>query len=93
MKGGPEYGCRGLGHCRVRENGWHDLTELRKTGDTLLETIVAEIDAEIAKLQQARVLLLAAATPAKRGPGRPAKTRATTAPRKTKRRTISPEAR
>jgi hypothetical protein len=59
----------------------------------LLETILAEIDAEIARLQQVRALLMPAAMPAKRGRGRPAKTRATSAPKKAKRRTMSAEAR
>jgi hypothetical protein len=57
--------------------------------------IVAEIDAQISKLQQARALLSGAATPAVRtGPGRPKGSKntaaATTAPRKRK---LSPEGR
>jgi hypothetical protein len=59
----------------------------------LLENILAEIDAEIARLQQARALLMATATPPKRGPGRPAKTTAKTAPKKAKQRTMSAKTR
>ena len=60
----------------------------------MLENIVAEIDAEIGRLQKARALLMSTATPAKRGPGRPAKTIAKTAPKKkAKRRAMSAEAR
>jgi hypothetical protein len=60
----------------------------------LIEKIVAEIDAEIVRLQQVRTLLVA--VPAKRGPGRPAKTTTTVkaAPVKAaKRRTLSADAR
>jgi hypothetical protein len=57
--------------------------------------IIAEIDAQISKLQQARALLLGTATSAVRtGPGRPKGSKntaaATTAPRKRK---LSPEGR
>lgn len=59
----------------------------------MLESILAEIDAEIARLQSVKALLSSADSAAKRKPG----TRATTAPakarKKTKRRTMSAEAR
>lgn len=57
------------------------------------EDILAAIDAEIAKLQQARALLAGAAALERRGPGRPKKA-ATTATRKpSKKRKLSAEAR
>lgn len=56
------------------------------------DNIVRQIDAEIARLRQARILLMDIGTPAKRGPGRPTNS-AATAPAKTKRRTMSAEAR
>ena len=60
----------------------------------MLENIVAEIDAEISRLQKARALLTGIFAPAKRGPGRPAKSPATAqAPKKAKRRKMSAEAR
>ena len=59
----------------------------------MLDRILTEIDAEIARLQQVRALLVAAATPAKRGPGRPAETTDATAPKKAPRRTMSTAAR
>jgi hypothetical protein len=60
----------------------------------LLEDIIAEIDAEIARLQSVRLLLSGSTTTAvKHGPGRPPKTATTVTPKKTKRRTLSPEAR
>ena len=60
----------------------------------MLENIVAEIDAEISRLQKAKVLLTGISAPAKRGPGRPAKSSGTTtAPKKAKRRKMSAEAR
>jgi hypothetical protein len=40
----------------------------------LLESVVAEIDAEISRLQEAKALLNGISAPIKRGPGRPAKT-------------------
>jgi hypothetical protein len=53
--------------------------------------IIAEIDAQISKLQQARTLLAGAASPARTGPGRPKGSRnaaaaapAATTPRKRK---------
>lgn len=53
--------------------------------------IIAEIDAQILKLQQARTLLAGAATPARNGPGRPkGSTRTAKATRK---RNLSPEGR
>jgi hypothetical protein len=63
-----------------------------------ISRIIAEIDAQISKLQQARTLLAGTTTPAVRtGPGRPkgskkagAATPAVTAPRKRK---LSPEGR
>jgi hypothetical protein len=58
----------------------------------LLENIVAEIDAEISRLQQARALLTGISAPSKRGPGRPAKTAPLAAVPKKKRR-LSAEAR
>ena len=58
----------------------------------MLEKVVAEIDAEIARLNQVKVLLMASEGPVKRGPGRPAKA-ATATPRKAKRRRMSAEAR
>jgi hypothetical protein len=63
------------------------------TGGNLLENIVAEIDAQIARLQQAKMLLMATGAPAKRAPGRPAKTTTKDAPKKAKRRTMSAETR
>ena len=53
-----------------------------------IETLIAQIDAEIASLQRARALIAgtAAATPAKRGPGRPKGTGK-------KKRNLSPEGR
>ncbi len=58
--------------------------------------IIAEIDAQISKLQQARTLLAGAASPVRTGPGRPKGSRnavaasAATTPRKRK---LSPEGR
>jgi len=52
--------------------------------------IVAEIDAQILKLQQARALLAGAAGPVRPGPGRPKGSTAKLAKRK---RTLSPEGR
>jgi hypothetical protein len=43
-------------------------------GHVTTDEIIREIDAEIAKLQQAKMLLIG--EPVKRGPGRPAKTAA-----------------
>lgn len=67
---------------------------LSDTSDTnggyLSDNVLKEIDAEIARLQQARVLLMDIGAPAKLG--RPARPGATI-PRKTKRRTMSAEAR
>jgi hypothetical protein len=40
-------------------------------GTMNIEEIVKEIESEISKLQQARVLLLGVDTPIKKGPGRP----------------------
>jgi len=62
----------------------------------LLEKIIAEIDAEIAQLQSVRALLSdPTLTAVKRGPGRPPRTPKTVVatPKKTKRRTLSTEAR
>jgi hypothetical protein len=59
----------------------------------LFEKILAEIDAEIARLRKARAMLTTMAKPAKRGPGRPAKTSDAIAPKKPKKRTMSAEAR
>lgn len=58
----------------------------------MLETILAEIDSQIAKLQQARALLTSAAAPLKRGPGRPVNVSAVSAPKKRPRRKLSAEA-
>ena len=52
--------------------------------------ILAELDAEIARLQQAKALL--AGETVKRGPGRP-KTTSETAPTKKKKRNLTPEGR
>ena len=52
--------------------------------------IIAEIDAQISKLQQARALLAGASQPARKGPGRPKGTANATAKRKRK---LSPEGR
>lgn len=53
--------------------------------------IIAEIDAQISKLQQARALLAGTSTTVSKGPGRPKGSKnATTAPRKRK---LSPEGR
>lgn len=59
----------------------------------MLENIVAEIDAEISRLQTARVLLTGISAPTKRGPGRPAKAIPPVVPSKKKRRRLSAEAR
>jgi hypothetical protein len=56
----------------------------------LIETIVAEIDAEILRLNQVKALLTSAAS-LKRGPGRPPK--ADAVPRKSNRRRLSAAAR
>lgn len=58
----------------------------------MLENIVAEIDVEIARLNQVKALLMTSAMPAKRGPGRPAETIQQAAKPKKKRR-LSTEAR
>ena len=59
--------------------------------------IIAEIDAQIAKLQQARALLAGAAAVGGRRPGRPKGTTAaaakTSVSRKRSKRVLSPEAR
>ncbi len=58
--------------------------------------IIAEIDAQIAKLQQARTLLAGAAAVGGRRPGRPKGTTAaakTSASRKRAKRVLSPDAR
>ncbi len=52
--------------------------------------IIAEIDEQISKLQQARALLAGAAQNARSGPGRPKGTTTTTAKRKRK---LTPEGR
>jgi hypothetical protein len=59
----------------------------------LSDNILKEIDAEIARLQQARVLLMDIGTPAKRGPGRPPNGSATAQAKNKKHRTMSAEAR
>jgi hypothetical protein len=56
-----------------------------------MERIVSEIDAEIARLEEAK-LLLSGGTPGKRGPGRPRKTAGASTPAK-KRRKLSAAAR
>lgn len=53
-------------------------------------TIIAHIDAQILKLQQARALLAGAATPARPGPGRP---KGTTKAGTKRKRQLSPEGR
>jgi len=62
-----------------------------------LKEVIALIDAEIATLKQARVLLAAgsAVTVAKRKPGRPSKVQPDTAkaPKRKKKRNLSPEGR
>jgi hypothetical protein len=56
-----------------------------------IDTLIAEIDAEITKLQQARALLAGAASPAPKKRGRPAGVvKAATKPAKKKKRNISP---
>lgn len=55
------------------------------------ETLISEIDAEIARLQQAKQLLSGTSAP-KKGPGRPRLT-TTAAPAKHKRRVLSAAAR
>jgi hypothetical protein len=64
-------------------------------GGTLIENLVIEIDAEIARLQHAKALLLGVSTPTKRGPGRPAKAAASppAAAKKRTKRTVTAEAR
>jgi len=60
----------------------------------MLESILAEIDTEIERLQEAkRLLSVVGAVAGKRGPGRPAKTEAPTPAKTSKRRTMSAEAR
>lgn len=53
--------------------------------------IIAEIDAQILKLQQARTLLAGAATPVRTGPGRPKGSNRTATV--TQKRKLSPEGR
>jgi hypothetical protein len=64
-----------------------------RNGGTLLENIVAEIDAEISRLREAKALLTGISAPAKRAPGRPAKTIHPAAASKKKKRRLSAEAR
>ena len=52
--------------------------------------IIAEIDAQILKLQQARALLAGASTPVRTGPGRP---KGSTNKSAAKKRSLSPEGR
>lgn len=52
--------------------------------------IIAEIDAQILKLQQARALLAGASAPVRKGPGRP-KGSTNTAPKR--KRSLTPEGR
>jgi hypothetical protein len=60
----------------------------------VLESILTQIDAEIARLQQARTVLLTLDVPVRRKPGRPAKTVSVAAPGPAKaKRTMSAEAR
>ena len=54
--------------------------------------IIAEIDAQISKLQQARALLSSSSQPARKGPGRPKGTAKTAAKGKGKRK-LTPEGR
>lgn len=58
-----------------------------------ITAMLAQIDAEIARLQQARAALVAleSTAPVRRGPGRPPKS--TSVPTKSTKRTMSPEAR
>jgi hypothetical protein len=57
-----------------------------------IKKILAELDAEIARLQQAKALL--SGEPVKRSPGRPKATSTTTvAPTKKKKRNLTPEGR
>ena len=59
-----------------------------------LDNLIAEIDAEIAQLRQARVLLSGAASPAAKKTGRPASGAKAIAPKwMKKKRRISPEGR
>lgn len=65
-----------------------------------IATLISDIDAEIAKLQQARALLAGTATPAAKKRGRPAKVagaagavKAVAAKPAKKKRTLSPEGR
>ena len=62
----------------------------------MLESILTQIDAEIARLQQARTVLLTLDIPVRRKPGRPAKAVSVAAPAPAKakaKRTMSAEAR
>jgi hypothetical protein len=59
------------------------------TGGILLEKVLAQIDDEIVRLEKVKALLMAAGTPVKRRPGRPAGTASKTAPKKSKRRKMS----
>ncbi len=61
----------------------------------MFKNLLTEIDAEIARLQHAKALLLGVSTPTKRGPGRPAKAVASpaTPAKKSTKRTVSAEAR
>jgi hypothetical protein len=59
-----------------------------------IANLIAEIDAEIAQLQQARALLAGAASPAAKKTGRPAGVvKAADKPVKKKKRKLSPEGR
>jgi len=60
-------------------------------GGSLLESIITNIDAEIARLTEAKALL--SGVEPKRKPGRPAKAVSREISKKPKRRTISPEVR
>jgi hypothetical protein len=63
-------------------------------GVIVLESILTQIDAEIARLQEARTVLSTLNVPARRKPGRPAKAVPDAAKASTKpERTLSPEAR
>ena len=55
--------------------------------------IIAEIDAQIQKLQQARELLSGAATAERRGPGRPKGSKNVTTPAAPRQRKLTPEGR
>jgi hypothetical protein len=90
----------GVSKSKFRETGDHFLgisAEIRKISrrqQMEVSRILAEIDAQISKLQQARALLSGDGTKTKRGPGRPkGSSKAAGAAKKSTKRRLSPEGR